>query len=707
MNDVQNLTDAASYAAAVDTALKASAAYYGDGTSTLDDAAYDNLLRQIAAYEVNHPEQVLPESPSGKVAGGAVLGDVPHTRPMLSLDNIFSPDELVAWAAGVEKRIGRPVTSWCVEPKLDGLAIAARYLNGRLVQIITRGDGNAGEDVSHAIGTVIGLPERLTEPVDLEVRGEVVMTAAQFQAANQARTEHGGTPFANPRSAAAGSLRAFNRTYQVEMTFFGYGVLPLQDSPFAMSLAGQDHSALMRIAETLGVATTYATGVADAVGLLVTADLTRVQHRVEEIAAARAGLPFGIDGIVIKTDAEADQDAAGLATRAPRWAIAYKLPAEEVFTRLLAVEWAVGRTGIIAPRGVLEPVQVAGSTVTYATLHNPAIISALGIMLGDQVVVKKAGDVIPRIEAPVVAARTGQETPITFPTACPNCGSEIDRSQERWKCVKGRACNAVVSIIYAVGRGQLDIETLGETRIRQMIDAGLITDVADLFTLTRHQLLTLERMGDVSAENLLAALDIARRQPLHRVFCALGVLGTGRTMSRKIARHFATMDAIQAADAEAMMGVEGIGPEKAPIIVAEIAELADLIAKLKAAGVNMTEPGASTPGEDADAATAGEDLPLAGMTVVVTGTMTGPLDGLSRDEVNALIERAGGKASSSVSARTDLVVAGEKAGSKRAKALDIGVTVITPDEFAAMVQHHLDDSHHGGGSARWFLAPGR
>jgi DNA ligase (NAD+) len=624
VNDVLSITDPASYADAVEMALQASAAYYGEGTSTLDDAVYDGLLRKITAYEDAHPDQVRPDSPSGKVAGGAVVGDVPHTRPMLSLDNVFGAEELLAWAAGVEKRIGRPVGAWCVEPKFDGLAIAARYRGGRLTQIITRGDGGAGEDVSHAIGTIVGLPQRLDRAVDVEVRGEVVMTAAQFEAANQARTGHGGAAFSNPRSAAAGSLRAFTRSYKVEMTFFAYGALSLDESEFAASLAGLDHSALMRVVDDLGVATTYATGSADAVGLLVTDDLARVQERVEEIAAARAGLPFGIDGIVIKTDAEADQETAGFGTRAPRWAIAYKLPADEVFTRLVEVQWATGRTGIIAPRGVLEPVQVAGSVVTYATLHNPAIIAGLGIMIGDQVAVRKAGDVIPRIEAPVVAARTGDETPIVFPQVCPNCGSEIDRSQERWKCVRGRACNAVASIVYAVGRGQLDIAHIAETRIRQLVDTEVITDFADLFTLTRDQLLALDRMGEVSADNLLAALDTARRQPLSRVFCALGVLGTGRTMSRRIAQHFATMDAIQTATVEEMMQVEGIGPEKAPIIVTELAELADLIARLKAAGVNMTEPGATGPtaavSPDAGAEQEDGGKPLAGMTVVVTGT---------------------------------------------------------------------------------------
>ncbi|WP_157556062.1 NAD-dependent DNA ligase LigA [Herbidospora yilanensis] len=693
-----SIADETAYAEAVQLAVDASAAYYGDGTSTLDDDAYDRLVRGIEAYEAGHPDQVLPSSPTGKVAGGAVVGDVPHTVPMLSLDNVFGPDQLAAWAASLERRLDHPVTAWSVEAKLDGLAVSARYRRGRLVQLVTRGDGQAGEDVSHSIGTIVGLPERLAEPVTVELRGEVMMTTAQFADACAKRQAHDGTTFANPRSAAAGTLRTRDRPYVCELTFFGYGALPLppgDDSPLAGRLRELPHSQIMEWVAGQGVQTTAVTPVA---GVLV-ADLEAVRARVEEIAAARAGLDFGIDGIVIKCDLAADQAAAGFSSRAPRWAVAYKLPATEKITKLLAVEWNTGRTGIIAPRAVLEPVELDGSVVTYATLHNAADIARRGLMLGDSVTVYKAGDVIPRVEAPVVHLRTGDERPIDIPRVCPSCGDAIDATQERWRCVRGRACRAIASIEYAVGRDQLDIEGLAVNRIQQMLDAGLIADFADLFYLTRDQLLALDRMGETSTDNLLAALERAKAQPLSRVFCALGVRGTGRSMSRRIAAHFGTMDAIRAADAAAIQQVEGIGPEKAPVVVAELVELDALIDKLIKAGVNMTQPGVVRPPADeaADEAAgeaggeAGEPLglPLAGMSVVVTGTMTGPLAALSRNEVNELVERAGGKASSGVSAKTSLVVAGDKAGSKRTKAESLGVRVATPEEFAGLVAAFL------------------
>ncbi|WP_433438370.1 NAD-dependent DNA ligase LigA [Nonomuraea sp. CA-141351] len=693
MSDAPPLTvlaDDTAYAEAVQLAVDSAAAYYADGTSTLDDDAYDRLVRGIQAYEEEHPESVLSSSPTGKVAAGAAVGDVAHTVPMLSLDNVFGAEQLVDWAAGVERRLGRPVTAWSVEPKLDGLAISARYQHGRLAQLITRGDGNAGEDVSHAIGTIVGLPDRLADPVTVELRGEIMMTAAQFEQACAKRQAHDGTTFANPRSAAAGTLRTRERPYVCELTFFGYGALPNPDdtSELARRLRQLPHSEVMTWVAGQGVQTTAATPVAG----IVAETLDRVQERVGEIAAIRPELPFGIDGIVIKCDLAADQAEAGFGSRAPRWAIAYKLPATEKITKLLAVEWNTGRTGVIAPRAVLEPVELDGSVVTYATLHNVADITRRGLMLGDSVTVYKAGDVIPRVEAPVVHLRTGDERPIEIPKVCPSCGDAIDATQERWRCVRGRTCRAIASIIYAVGRDQLDIEGLAENRIKQMLDAGLIADFADLFFLTREQLLGLERMGETSTDNLLTAIEQAKTRPLSRIFAALGVRGTGRSMSRRIARHFATMDAIRAADAEAIQQVEGLGSEKAPVVVAELIELAPLVDKLVQAGVNMTEPGATPPAEGQETVQVGAELPLASMSVVVTGAMTGPLAALSRNEMNELIERAGGKASSSVSARTALLVAGEKAGSKRAKAETLGVRIVSPEEFAAQVGAFLQQS---------------
>ncbi|MFF4896553.1 NAD-dependent DNA ligase LigA [Streptomyces sp. NPDC001068] len=690
------ITDAAAYARAVQDAVEAAAAYYTGGTSPLDDDAYDRLVRSIAGYEADHPGQVLPDSPTGKVAGGAVEGDVPHTVAMLSLDNVFSAEEFTAWTESLARRIGHPVTRFHVGPKLDGLAIAARYTNGRLTRLVTRGDGTAGEDVSHAIGTVEGLPERLAEPVTVEVRGEVLMTSAQFEYANEVRTRHGGQPFANPRNAAAGTLRARERVYTVPMTFFGYGLLPLpaSDPALAERLAGSAYGDLMGLSAGYGIHTSARTAVTDTV--VETAD--EVLARVREIAAVRAELPFGIDGIVVKADLAADRQAAGSGSRAPRWAIAYKLPAVEKITRLLEVEWNVGRTGIIAPRGILEPVVIDGSTITYATLHNPADITRRDLRLGDQVTVHRAGDVIPRVQAPVAHLRTGAERPVAFPEVCPRCGSQIDRSEERWRCAQGRDCHLVASLAYAAGRDQLDVEGLGHTRVVQLVEAGLVADLADLFALTREQLLGLDRMGETSTDNLLTAIAGAKSRPLSRVLCALGVRGTGRSMSRRIARHFATMDAIRAADAEAMQEVDGVGAEKAPSIVAELVELAPLIDRLAAAGVTMTEPGATPPpagdgpGPDGGAsAAAAEPGPLAGMAVVVTGTMTGVLEKLSRNEMNELIERAGGRSSSSVSKKTALVVAGENAGSKRAKAEQLGIRLATPDEFADLIADLVAD----------------
>jgi DNA ligase (NAD+) len=686
------LADSAAYAEAVDTATQAAAAYYATGESILDDDAYDRLVRGIAAYEQAHPGEMSAASPTGKVAGGTAVGDVPHTVPMLSLDNVFSAEQLQSWAASVERRIGRPVEQWSVEPKLDGLAIAARYEHGRLARLVTRGDGSAGEDVSHAIGTVTGLPGRLTEPVTLEVRGEVLMTNEQFERANTVRTAHGGAPFANPRNGAAGTLRAKDREYTVEMTFFGYGALPLPATGEALAeeLGEWPHSRLMAYVAGLGVHTAETTAVAPR----TLTEVDEIQARVEEIGALRPELPFGIDGIVIKADLAADQAAAGSGSRAPRWAIAYKLPAVEKVTTLLGVEWNVGRTGAIAPRAVLEPVEIDGSTVSYATLHNPADITRRDLRIGDRVMVYKAGDIIPRIEAPVAHLRTGDEQPIVFPEVCPQCGSDIDTSEQRWRCVRGRDCRLVASLSYAAGRDQLDIEGLGVTRVVQLVEAGLVTDLADLFTLSRSRLLELERMGETSTDNLLAAIEGAKTRPLSRVFCALGVRGTGRSMSRRMARHFATMEHIRAADAEALQQVDGIGVEKAALVVAELAELAPLIDRLIAAGVNMTEPGATPPAEggDGDDGPAADAGPLDGMTVVVTGAMTGALEKLSRNQMNELVERAGGKSSSSISKRTSLLVAGENAGSKREKAEQLGTRIVTPDEFAELVADLLDQN---------------
>lgn len=688
-----DLADEAAYLEAVAQARKAADAYYGSGESGLDDDTYDRLLRGITAWEDAHPGQIAADSPSQQVAAGVTAGDVAHTVPMLSLGNVFSDEELTAWAASLERRLGgTAVAGWAVEPKLDGVALAARYREGHLVQLVTRGDGTTGEDVSHAIGHIIGLPTALTEPVTIEVRGEVLMTEDQFTAANELRTAHGATAFANRRNASSGSLRAKDRAYQIGQTFLAYAALTDPAHTNDPTLAGLTHTQLVARLATLGLGTTADTPIATR----AYATLDQVLDRVHEIGALRAQLDIELDGAVIKADSPTDQTRAGTGSRTPHWATAFKFPAAQKITVLRAVEWSVGRTGVIAPRAVLDPVDVAGTTITYATLHNPADIARRGLMLGDHVIVYRAGEVIPRVEGAVAALRTGTEQPIDLPELCPRCGSGIDRSQERWRCTRGRACGQKEAIRYAVARDALDIDGLGEKIIVQLIDKGLIEDFADLFTLTRDQLLTLDRMGAKSADNLMTAIETAKTKPLNRVFCALGVLGTGRSMSLRIAVHFGSMQAIRDADAVALEQVNGIGNEKAPVIVEELAELAPVIDKLVAAGVNMHQPGfvptAPTDAEadaDTSAQQASSELPLAGMTVVVTGAMTGPLSNLSRTEMTELITKAGGRASSSVSARTHLVVAGNNAGSKLAKAQALGIETITPEELAQRLAGQL------------------
>ena len=678
------LADHDSYLQAVATARTAADAYYGAGESGLDDDAYDRLLRSITAWEQANPEQTAADSPTRQVAAGVTTGEVAHRERMLSLGNVFSADELTAWAASLERRLGgRPVAGWSVEPKLDGVALAARYEQGRLVQLVTRGDGSTGEDVSHAIGAVLGLPTELTEPVTVEVRGEVLMTTAQFEAANDLRLAHGAAVFANRRNASSGSLRARDRAYQVEQTFLGYGALTDPAHTTDPTLQELTHTRLVARLAGLGVRTTLDTEA----GTTACADLEQVLARITAVGALRTTLDFELDGAVIKADEPADQREAGAGSRTPHWATAWKFPAIQKITVLREVQWGVGRTGVIAPRAVLDPVTVGGTTITYATLHNPADITRRGLMLGDHVTVYRAGEVIPRVEAPVTSLRSGAEQPITFPETCPRCGADIDRTQERWRCARGRACGQVEAIRYAVARDALDIDGLGERIVVQLVERGLIEDFADLFTLTREQLLSLERMGERSTDNLLAAIGAARAKPLNRVFCALGVLGTGRSMSLRIAGHFGSMQAIRDADATALEAVDGIGGEKAPVIVAELLEVAPVIEKLVRAGVNMTQPGWSAPVPAAETADAEgtpepEGLPLAGLTVVVTGAMSGVLADRSRTEVNELIARAGGKASSGVSARTHLVVAGESAGSKLEKARSLGIEVLSPEEFA-------------------------
>lgn len=667
------------YEAAVARLREASRAYYGDGDSPVDDATYDRLRIAVLSWEQAHPQEAAEDSPTGLVADGAApVGDVAHTTRLLSLDNVFDPAGLLAWGASLQRRLGHePAGGFTVEPKMDGAAVAARYRAGRLEQIITRGNGTHGEDVSHVIGTIEGLPEHLPVPATFEVRGEVLFTQQQFETANEVRTAHGAQVFANPRNGTAGTLRAKDRPYRLAMTFWAYGAVELDGIAFLPS--GATHAEVLAAVAEAGVQTTADTPA----GLHVVATLDEAQQEVAAMAAMRAALPFGIDGVVIKANDAAEQAAAGLGSRFPYWAIAFKLPAVERQTVLKDVVWDVGRTGVLAPTAILEPVDIDGSTVTRATLHNPADIRRRDLHLGDTVTVYKAGDIIPRVQAAVAGLRPADAQQVPLPTACPHCGGDINKDQERWRCAKGTACALPALIEYAAGRDMLDIDGLGKRYVNALIEAGAVTDVADLFTLTEDQLTAASGSAKRGAK-LAEQIAAAKSRPLSRVFCALGVLGTGRSMSRRIAAHFGTMDAIRQADATLMQEVEGIGGEKAPVIVEQVASLAPVIEKLVEAGVNMKEPQEVRPAGDG---------PLANATVVVTGKMSGPLEKLGRSEMNGLIEKAGGKAGSSVNSKTTYLVCAPspngKPSSKALKAGELGVTVLTPEAFAELVAGHL------------------
>ncbi|MFE3560337.1 NAD-dependent DNA ligase LigA [Streptomyces sp. NPDC059193] len=474
------------YEAALDRLREASLAYYGEGDSPLDDATYDRLRLAVLAWEQAHPDEVAQDSPTGLVGDGAApVGDVAHTTRLLSLDNVFDPAGLLAWGASLRRRLGRePAGGFTVEPKMDGAAVAARYRAGRLEQIVTRGNGTHGEDVSHVIGTIEGLPEQLPVPATFEVRGEVLFTQAQFETANEIRAAHGAQVFANPRNGTAGTLRAKDRPYRLAMTFWAYGAVELDDIAFAPP--GATHAETLAAVAAAGVRTTAGTPA----GLHVVATLAEAQRKVDETAAMRAALPFGIDGIVIKANDAAEQAKAGFGSRFPHWAIAFKLPAVERQTVLKDVVWDVGRTGVLAPTAILEPVDIDGSTVTRATLHNPADIRRRDLHIGDTVTVYKAGDIIPRVQAAVTALRPAGAPEVPLPEACPNCSGEINKEQERWRCAKGTACALPALIEYAAGRDMLDIDGLGKTYVNALIEAGAVTDVADLFTLTEDQLTT-------------------------------------------------------------------------------------------------------------------------------------------------------------------------------------------------------------------------
>ncbi len=647
--------------------------YYVLNAPVISDAEYDRLMAELRRIEAEHPEWVTPDSPTQRAGAPPAEGfaKVRHPAPILSLANAFDRADLKAWLeriARLDERVRQ--AAFVVEPKLDGLTVVLHYREGVFVQGATRGDGEVGEDITANLRTVRALPLRI--PVDPEgppappyvvVRGEALMLKPDFEALNRRLEAAGEKPFANPRNAAAGSLRQLDPkvTASRPLILQCYAIVAAEgETP------PTEHATLERLR---------------AWGFPVVEsrrcpDLDCVWAAYEEWLARRDDLPYEIDGVVVKIDDLALQRSLGVVGKDPRGAIAIKFPAQVVSTKLLDIRVNVGRTGVLTPYAVLEPVEIGGVTVERATLHNFDYIREKDIRIGDRVWVKRAGDVIPYIIGPVVEARTGAEKPYEPPTVCPSCGEPVvhPEGEVAYYCVN-TACPAqrVRNIEHFVSRGAMDIEGLGEKIVQQLVDAGLLEDAADLYTLKKEDLLPLEGFAEKKAENLLRAIEASKRHPLERLLVALGIRGVGEVVAQLLAAHYPDLDALSRATVEELQQLEGIGPVVAENIVAwfHAPHNRRMLEKLRRAGVWPRR-------EAASAEPAAQ--PLAGKTFVITGTLSRP-----RNEVKAWIQAHGGKVTNSVSRKTDYLVVGENPGSKLEKAQKLGVPTLTEEELYALV----------------------
>ncbi|TCI35177.1 NAD-dependent DNA ligase LigA [Exiguobacterium sp. SH4S7] len=644
--------------------------YYVLDRPSVPDAEYDRLMNELIQIETDYPELRSPDSPTQRV-GGAPLDafvKVTHDTPMLSLGNVFSKDDLIEWVERIEKDLGY-APLFVAELKFDGLAVSLKYEDGRLKRGATRGDGTTGEDITQNLKTIRTIPLRLNEDVTFEVRGEAYMPKRSFEHLNDERERLGEPLFANPRNAAAGSLRQLDSKIASSrnLAFFAYGLVSNDEL-----VASHDES--LEYLKRLGIAVSgeYTT--------CRTAD--ELWDYIEMYVTKRSELPYEIDGIVIKVAAYEEQEQLGFTAKSPRWAVAYKFPAEEVVTTIEDVDFSVGRTGKVTPRARFAPVAVAGSTVTYATLHNEDFIKEKDLRINDRVVIKKAGDVIPAVVSALVSERTGNEAEIVFPTRCPACESELVRldGEADHRCVNPECpAQLLEGLIHFVSRPAMNIDGLGEKVITQLHEAGLVHNVADLYVLEREALLDLERMGETSVTNLLAAIEQSKQNSLERVLFALGIRLVGQKAASLIAERFETMDAIMDASVEALIGIDGIGTKMAESIVLyfEKPEARELVRELDTAGVNLTFKGVKR--------SVAADAPLAGKTVVLTGK----LYEMTRGEAGKRLELLGASVTGSVSKNTDLLVAGEKAGSKLSKAEALGVEVWDESKLLAFLAEHV------------------
>ena len=644
--------------------------YYVLDAPTIPDAEYDRLFRRLQELEAAHPELVTGDSPTRRVGDQPRPGfeEVRHNVRMLSLDNVFSDTELGDFDRRVRERLGteEPVV-YTAEPKLDGLAISLRYEQGRLVQGATRGDGERGEDVTANVRTIESVPLKLLGkrmPAVLEVRGEVFMPKAGFEKLNAAARKAGEKTFANPRNAAAGSLRQLDPrlTARRPLAFYAYG-LGEAEPDFAHAHA----EAMTKLRE---------------IGIPVSPELRRMtgidacHEYYANILARREQLPYEIDGVVYKVDSFDEQSLLGFISRAPRWAVAHKFPAQEELTVVEDIEFQVGRTGAVTPVARLRPVSVAGVTVSNATLHNMDEIERKDVRIGDTVIIRRAGDVIPEVVQVVPDKRPEQAKKPRLPAHCPVCGSDVLRVEGEAvaRCSGGLYCGAQrrEAMKHFASRKAMDIEGLGDKLVEQLDEKGLVKTIADIYALEAGEVASLERMGEKSAQNLVAALEKSKSTTLPRFLYALGIREVGEATARSLAKHFCTLEAIEQADEEALQETPDVGPVVASHIASFFRQEHNLevLERLLAAGIHW--PAISKPAADAQ--------PLADKTFVLTGSLSRP-----RGQVKAQLEGLGARVAGSVSKKTDYVVAGEAAGSKLAKAEDLGIEILDENQLQEMI----------------------
>lgn len=646
-------------------------AYYDADAPTVEDDVYDRVYARLVALETAFPTIVTADSPTQHV-GGTTRGDLPkvtHEIPMLSLGDVFSIDELKEFDARLRENVEEDFDYNC-ELKIDGLAINLHYENGKFVQGSTRGNGSIGEDITANLLTLPSIPKSLSRPLSIDVRGECYMPKAAFLALNQRREAEGKAPFANPRNAAAGSLRQLDTqvTADRKLATFMYNIADYDP------LDTRTQSGLLDELAELGFSTNPTYQVAH--------DMADVQAYIDEYTGQRNDLAYGIDGIVIKANPLPLQRELGATVKVPRWAIAYKFPPEEVETVVRDIEWTVGRTGIVTPTAVMDPVPLAGSTVARASLHNPDYLAAKDIRIGDTVLLHKAGDIIPEISQFVAAKRPADAAVYPVPTHCPSCGAELVHLDEEvaLRCINP-SCPAQLAegMNHFASRNAMNIAGLGPQIVSQLFDRQLVSDVASLYTLTTDQLLTLDKFGDKSAQNLLTAIDNSRNNSLERLLFGLGIRHVGAKAARSIAEHFGDIDHLMAADAEAIVAIDTVGQIIADSVVTYFStdQVQQLIARLRTVGVNLTYT--------SGAVVTDEDSQFAGQRVVLTGKLLE----LTRPEATAWLEQHGATVTGSVSKKTDLVIAGEAAGSKLTKAQNLGITIWNEAQLqAAMTENN-------------------